>query len=61
MLLSFFFVGHLLLGMCLSLRLACFPNKIHLDKTKFSFADGYQLEITSGLGARACVHFSSQL
>jgi hypothetical protein len=32
-----------------------------LDKTKFSFASCYQLEIASGLGMGACVHFSFQM
>lgn len=30
------------------------------DKTLFSFVNGYQLGIASGLGIEACVHFPSQ-
>ena len=34
----------------LPLRVVCFPSETPLEKTKFSFASGYQLEIASGLG-----------
>lgn len=31
-----------------------------MEKTKLSFASGYQLERVSGLGMESCVHFSLQ-
>lgn len=43
----------------LSLRVFHIPNKI-LGETNFSFANGYQLEIASGLGMWAGVHFHFQ-
>lgn len=41
----------------LSLRVVCFPDETPLEKIKFSFEDGYQLEISSGLGMGTCAHF----
>lgn len=33
----------------LLLRVVCFPSETPLEETKFLFAIGYQLELTSGL------------
>ena len=58
MLLSSLSVGYLQLGRQRThKRNSCFPSETLLEKTKFSFASGYQLEMVSGLGMRACVHF----
>lgn len=38
----------------------CFPSETPLEKINFSFASGYQLEIASGLGMEAYIHFPSQ-
>ena len=43
------------------LRIASFPSETPLEKTKCSFASGYQLEIASGLGMEVCAHFSFKL
>jgi hypothetical protein len=51
-------VDHLLLGITLPLKVVCFSNETALEKTKISFASGYQLEIASGLEMETCVHFS---
>ena len=56
MLLSSFSVGLRLLGKPPTLK-CCFPSETPLEETKVSFASGYQLEITSGLGMRSCIHF----
>lgn len=45
----------------LTLRILCFPRKIPLGETKFSFAGRYQWEIASGLGMGAYVYFPFQL
>lgn len=58
--LSFFFVAHPLLGTGLLLRVVYFPSELSLEKTKFSLANGYQLEIASGLGMGTFVPFSFQ-
>lgn len=42
-----FYAGRLLLGMWSAL-VVCLPSEIALEKTKFSFACGYQLNIASG-------------
>ena len=38
----------------LPLRVVCFPSEMPLEETKFSFASGYQLEMTSQLGMGMC-------
>jgi hypothetical protein len=53
-----FFVGHLQLDMQPALGSSLFPHETPLEKTKFSLASGYQLNIASGLGMEACVHFA---
>lgn len=46
--------------MSLSVRVLCFPRKTPLQKNKFSFASGNQMEIPCGVGIRAYVpSFSS--
>ena len=41
----------------LPLRVACFPMRLFLEKTKFLFESCYQLEIAFELEIRAPVHF----
>lgn len=53
--LSSFSTGYLLLAMSLSVRVLCFPRKTPLQKNKFSFASGNQMEIPCGVGIRAYV------
>ena len=38
-------------------RGVCFSSETPLEETKFSFVSGYQLELVSGLGMGACIHF----
>lgn len=42
------------------LRVVYFPSESTLDKQKFSFVSGYQLEIASGLDVGAYIHFCFQ-
>lgn len=44
----------------LPLSMVCIASKILLEKNKFSFASGNQLEIDSGLGIEAYVQFLPQ-
>lgn len=44
----------------LPLSRVCTANKILLEKNKFSFASGNQLEIASGLGIEAYAQFLPQ-
>lgn len=44
----------------LALRMVCVPSETPSEKTRLSFDSGHQLEIESGLGKWACVHFYSQ-
>jgi hypothetical protein len=60
MLLSLFSDGHLLLGN--SIKSFLIPDYDPIgEKIFFSFARGYQLEITSGLKTGPGIHFSFQL
>ena len=52
----FFSLGCILLGIE-AFKSVCFPSETSLEKTKFPFASGYQLEIASGLAMEAYVHF----
>lgn len=61
MLLNSFSDGHRLLGMALLLRVDCLTSQSPMEKSKFSFANGYQLEIASGLHMGASAHISFQL
>jgi hypothetical protein len=56
-LLSLFCVGHLLLGM--GPLFFVFPVRLRWKNQMFSFASNYQLDVSSGLGIEACVHFPS--
>lgn len=52
--------AHFLLATCHwicrpSLRVVSFPSETPWKENKFLFANGYQLEMASGMGA--CVHF----
>lgn len=51
-------VVHLWLAFSISPKGVYFPNKVPLRKTKFLFATGYHMEIISGLGMGAGIHFS---
>lgn len=44
----------------LPLRMVCTPSNTPLEKTNYSFARDYQLEIDSRLGMGSCVHFFFQ-
>jgi hypothetical protein len=44
----------------LPLSVACRSSETALEKTNFSFASSYQLEIASELGMKGCVYFPSQ-
>lgn len=50
--LNSFCVGHLL-----SLKVGCIPSEPLLEKTTFSFASAYQLEVASELPMGTCVYF----
>lgn len=50
--LSLFSVGHLLLGLH-----TLFPSETPLEKIKFPFVSGYQLEVACVLGIGVCAHF----
>lgn len=39
------------------LRIVCFPSQTPVEKTKFAFASGYQLEFASGLKIGFCEDF----
>lgn len=54
MLLSYFCVGHLLLG--IGSRVVYISSET-VGRTNFSFVSDYQLSIASGLGMWACVYF----
>jgi hypothetical protein len=43
----------------LFVRIVGFDSETPLEEIKISFARGYQLEISSGLGIGTCVHVSS--
>lgn len=51
---SLFSLGHLLLAMQTIVKCRC---ETPLGENKFSFANDYQLEMTSELGLWICVHF----
>jgi hypothetical protein len=59
MLLNFFSVGSVVLGVQPTLRSSLFPCETPL-KDKLSFASGYALKMASGFGVGACVVFSFQ-
>lgn len=44
----------------LHLKIVCFPSDTPLEKTKFPFASGCQLETTSELWMEASAHFYFQ-
>lgn len=44
----------------LPLNLVCIPTETLLENTNFSFMNGYQLEIDSGLKMEICVYYPSQ-
>lgn len=54
-------VGRLLLGMGLALRLVCIPSETVVERTSFSVASVYQVEMTSRFPNLdwSCVYFSS--
>lgn len=54
--LSSFRVDHLLRTWGLAFSMVCIPSETLLEKTKFSFANSYQWEESSGLGIGGCVH-----
>lgn len=58
-LLNPFCVGHLQLVMGTTLRCGLYTLRFHWKKAKFSLTSNYQLEIASGRGMGACVHFLS--
>jgi Na+-transporting methylmalonyl-CoA/oxaloacetate decarboxylase gamma subunit len=57
----FFLLATYFWGMGPILRVVCFPSETPWEKTKFSFAHGFQLNIASGLGIGADIYFSLQL
>lgn len=47
------------LACSLPLKVVCFPSETPVEKTQFSFASGYWLEIASELGMGLCLFFLS--